>query len=585
MRTDEQQARLKARLKEENGRKQPFSASSYPPAPMPGRQPLGRTEELKRRDRGYHPAAEAHEAYMNGYERRFRPEDRFREEPDPPQKPKKKRSILSRVLWGFVLLVCLAGLAGCALVAVPQLTGIRLAGLPVIAFANGSVLQLDQKQYDDYLAYRQYIDTDTIYPGVYIDNVHVGGMTRAEAAEAVRAVSSVGKQEFSVTVKIGDTSWVIDDGNVPITRNIDDMVRTAYAKGRANSTAIRGTGVTPFQERVNACMRLRNEPVILATAETYDHPTVRAMADSIAASVYRAPVNASVATFDFNTRNFTFNEDVSGQQVSADELYDAIIAKLDAGSQNAVLTVTPEILVADKTKAELMNSFRRISTATTHTTSNKNRNRNIELAASAISGITVMPGDTFSFNQTTGERTEAKGYKEAAAIQGGQSVPEIGGGVCQVSSTLFDAVAMANLEIVKRSPHAWPSSYVEKGLDATVNWPDLDFKWRNNTEWPIFIIAWYESRNITVEIYGMSLGDNVAIRLESVVTQTIEPPADKVFERNTSLPPGTSRTKIQARTGYVVETWQVWTRSGEEVGRNLLCTSRYKMYPETVEYN
>lgn len=122
-------------------------------------------------------------------------------------------------------------------------------------------------------------------------------------------------------------------------------------------------------------------------------------------------------------------------------------------------------------------------------------------------------------------------------------------------------------------------------MDATVDWPSLDFKFRNNTEWPIFIVAKFENRKLTFEIYGMRLGDGVTIDLDSQVTRTIEPLDDVKYVQNPDLPAGTRRTSIKKRTGYVVETWQVWKQNGIEVRRELLCTSTYKAYQETVEYN
>ena len=226
-----------------------------------------------------------------------------------------------------------------------------------------------------------------------------------------------------------------------------------------------------------------------------------------------------------------------------------------------------------------------ISAYTTSTTSNKHRNNNIDLSAQAINGVTVLPGETFSFNKTTGERTAEKGYKEAAAISGGQSRDEIGGGVCQPSSTLFNAVARADLEIVERYPHAWPSSYVEKGFDATVNWPGLDFQFKNNTDWPIFIVAAYKDRKITVNLYGMSLGADTRIDLESVTTRTIPQPEGTEYVINASLTPGTSKTTVTGRKGYVVETWKVWYQGNREIKRELLFTTTYKAYQEKVEYN
>ena len=252
---------------------------------------------------------------------------------------------------------------------------------------------------------------------------------------------------------------------------------------------------------------------------------------------------------------------------------------------NTSITVVPERIEAEMTKAELMNRFGLISAYTTNTTNNRNRNTNIRLSAEAISGITVLPGEIFSFNGATGERTAAKGYLEAAAIAGGQSRDEIGGGVCQTSSTLFNAVVRADLAIIERNPHAWPSNYVEKGFDATVNWPGLDFKFRNNTEWPIFIIAAYKDQKVAVNIYGMSLGPGVRIDLESDLVRTIPKPEGVNYVLNTSLAPGDSKKTITGRQGYVVKTWKIWYQGDREIKREILHKTTYKAYQETVEYN
>ena len=310
-----------------------------------------------------------------------------------------------------------------------------------------------------------------------------------------------------------------------------------------------------------------------------------AMTDSVVARVNRDPVNSRVESFDFNTKTFTFSEDQPGARIDPDMLYGLVAAELDSGTETKTIRVEPEKVLAPVTRAELMNSFGLISSYTTETTKNDNRNTNIRLSAEAINGVTVMPGETFSFNKTTGERTAARGYREAAAIAGGQSRDEIGGGVCQTSSTLFNAVARADLEIVERHNHAWPSSYVEKGFDATVNWPDLDFKFRNNTEWPVFIVAGYKNRSITVNLYGMSLGSDVRIDLESETTEVIPQPEGTNYVINTALAPGESKKTITGRKGYKVTTWKVRYQGGREVKREVLFKTTYKAYQETVEYN
>ena len=323
----------------------------------------------------------------------------------------------------------------------------------------------------------------------------------------------------------------------------------------------------------------------LTTEKTWDHDALRRLCEGIANYVNRDPVNSMVATFDFGTKTFTFTEDQPGVWLDPDLLYRRAAAMLDEGNYFNTLFMTPEKVLADVTRTELMNSFGLISTYTTKTTSNKNRNTNIRLSAEAINGTTVLPGEVFSFNAATGERTEAKGYKPAAAISGGQSRDEIGGGVCQTSSTLFNAAARANLEIVERNPHAWPSSYVEKGFDATVNWPGLDFKFKNNTDWPIFIIASYASQKVSVSVYGMSLGADTSIDLESVTVREMAQPAETKYEINTSLAPGESKKTVTGRKGYMVETWKIWKQNGSEVKRELLFTTTYKPYQETIEYN
>ncbi len=534
----------------------------------PGKQPLGRTDELQQQyDRSaYH-----------------QPTGGMPSEPPKGKKPRKKRK--HRALYATVILLCLLGIGALALFAAPQLLGVTWSEMPNYAFMNGAIISLNPKAYSDYAAYRQYMATDTIFPGVYVDDIHLGGMTMVEAEETLKAAHTDTAGLFSITINIGNKSWAIDSSRVPLTRNYEEVLAKAYALGRTNTAAIRGTGVTPFQERLNEALKLRSEPVSMYTEMTYDKATIRTLTDSIVAYVNRDPIDAQVTTFNFDTKAFSFSEDEPGVYVDGDELYNRVVTALDSGDSFATMTIEPEILLAGTTKTELMNSFKMISSYTTTTTKNANRNTNIELSANAINGTTVMPGEVFSFNEATGKRTVEKGYKEAVAISGGQNVPDVGGGVCQTSSTLFNAVARANLEIVYRSPHAWPSSYVEKGMDATVNWPNLDFKFKNNTDNPIFIVAYYANRKVTVEIYGVGLPDGMTIDLQSVVTKTIPAPEGTKYVQNTSLLAGTQKDTVKARTGYVVETYQVWYKNGEEVSRNLLCTSTYKAYQKTVEYN
>lgn len=565
-------------------RNRPFYESSASRPVKGEKQPIGLSEELRERQERYRQQTARMAVYDDldsGYGEPVRQRKQARAKGYSGHRRDRHTG-----LWIAVCVVCWLCIGSLALFIAPQLLGVHFATMPNYAFVNGSIIQFDRNAYEQHLELRRAMSGDLIYSGVTIDGVYVGGMTREQAVAAVAQTEATGGGEFSITVDVaGNGVWTIDSSMVPMTRNVAQVVDQAYALGRSNTTAIRGTRITPFQERLNAVAGLQANPASFATELTYDRATVRSMVDNIATFVNRDPLNASVESFDFGSRSFTFTSDAQGAHIDADAIYNQIIQCLDGDMRYATVSVEPQILLAQVTKAELMNSFRKISSYTTKTTSDSNRNTNVSLSAQAINGVTVNPGETFSFNRTTGQRTAEKGYKEATAISGGQSVPEVGGGVCQTSSTLFNAVARANLEIVDRSPHAWPSNYVEKGMDATVNWPDLDFKFKNNTDWPIFIVASYKDRKITVDLYGMSLGDGVSIDLESVTTYTREPPKEAKYVQNTSLPAGTQKTTIKARTGYTVETWQIWYHNGQEVNRKLLCTSNYRMYQETIEYN
>ncbi|MBR6027757.1 MAG: VanW family protein [Clostridia bacterium] len=524
--------------------------------------------------------------YGYGVESGQRPRDsarrtRLMEAAEQARQQEKKHGLL----WAVVAVLALWCIGGLALFAAPQLFGVRYESLPNWFFTGGGVITLDSERFENYRASRLSLETDAIYPGVLIDGVDVGGMTVSQARQALENVSAGGGGTFSVTVKAGRQKWSLTSNDIPMSRNLDEALAQAWAAGRQNSPLLRQSGLTPFEERLMSVQKLEREGLSLVTSLTWDREALRARCQEIADSVTYDPVDASVLAFDFNTHQFTFTQDSSGQRLNGDAVYQAVTARLEAGDVEASLSFEPETVPPAVTRAQLASSFGRISSFTTSTTKDNNRNTNVRLSAEAIHGTVVQPGETFSFNQTTGQRTAEKGYKEATAIQGGQNIAEVGGGVCQTSSTLFNAVARANLEIVYRSPHAWPSKYVEKGMDATVNWPGLDFKWRNNSDWPVYIVAWYENRKVTVALYGCTLGEGVTIDLESEVVRNLPKPSGINYVYNPELRVGERKTTVQARAGYVVDTYQVWYRNGQMFKREKLCTSTYKAYQETIEYN
>ena len=472
--------------------------------------------------------------------------------------PRRRRHT---ALWAFIALICAA----------------------ILCLLGAWAVSLHQA----YAPFRQMVAVvgqDTFAQGVLVDQVHIGGLTRAQAEEALRG-GSQNPGGLWLTVRADNQSWVITPNELPLERNVQAVLDTAYAVGRQGTPETIASSVTPFEYRYAHLYHTATTPVYLRTEVTYDPQKVWELVRVIENHVNRDAVDAQVATFDFSTRAFTFSQEQQGARLDAEKLYADITQALDRKDYTAVIEASVEPLMPKVSRVELMNSFSLVSSYTTNTTSDANRNNNINLAAKAVMGTVVMPGETFSFNETTGQRTLEKGYLPAAAIAGGATVDEVGGGVCQVSSTIFNAAAMADLTIVSRSPHTWPSNYVDKGRDATVNWPNLDFQFRNDKSTPVFIVAWYKQRQCTVEIYGATLGAGTAIELSTKLISTTPPPDEPLYEQNPLLEFGTVQEKRKARTGYVVETYKVYKRNGTEIRRELLCTSNYRMIQQVIEYN
>ena len=187
--------------------------------------------------------------------------------------------------------------------------------------------------------------TDRIYPGTYIDNVQVDGMTREEAVRAVSAVHQDQGRAFDITVCVGNESWHVNSERVPVSRNTEEIVERAWASGRSNTANLGAGDTTPFQERVRTLSErvdTKNpHPVTFATVQDYDHEALRLLTDGIVNYVNRDPVNSVVQSFDFNTKTFSFTEDKPGARLDPDGLYNQLTEILDSGVTRKEVWVVP----------------------------------------------------------------------------------------------------------------------------------------------------------------------------------------------------------------------------------------------------
>lgn len=206
--------------------------------------------------------------------------------------------------------------------------------------------------------------------------------------------------------------------------------------------------------------------------------------------------------------------------------------------------------------------------------SNYNRNTNIKLAAKKVNGTVILPGEKFSFNTIVGSRTIEAGFKEGTAYIGGKVVPDVGGGVCQVSSTIYNTALLANLDIVERSNHMFTTGYVAASRDATVYYGSLDFIFKNSRKYPIKMVASANGGVCKISIYGIKEEKEYEVIIQSKITSYINPTT--IYKEDPTLEEGKEVVEQTAITGCRSEGYKILKLNGKIVSQTLLSKDTYK---------
>ncbi|NLC33246.1 MAG: hypothetical protein GX781_08115 [Clostridiales bacterium] len=432
---------------------------------------------------------------------------------------------------------------------------------------------------------KAFLSQDIIFDGIKIDGLDVGGLTRSEALRKLQQSHNEQQNDLQLSVEVDGATFMITNQQLPYGRNTMDIIDAAFAVGRQGYPWMIGSDKTPFEIRYEHTRHIGETGAQFETKTAVSQEAVTNLLNLLAQKVNRNPQNAQLASFDFETRSFSVSRDMTGIRLDFIASAEAVLNILNTGQRQAHISLPTEVLLPQITAVELQNSLSLLSSFSTRTSADELRNTNIALAARAIHGMALMPGESFSFNQAVGQRTVQRGYQLAPAIAGGVLFDDIGGGICQVSSTLFNAAALANMSIITREPHAWPVSYVEKGLDATVNWPNIDFSFSNDTKSPVFIVTSFKNRDLSIEFYGMRKEEGESLRLETATISTKQPPGSPKYQQNPNLLPGEQRELKKARSGFVVDTYRIYLRDGQEFKRDKLFSSVYPMVQQVIEYN
>ncbi|MBO4425461.1 MAG: VanW family protein, partial [Clostridiales bacterium] len=418
--------------------------------------------------------------------------------------------------------------------------------------------------------------TDTFYPGIVIDGVDVGGMTKEQATQAVAAVQPEAPVSLDIALELEGNSYPLDLSSLPLESNMTQVIDEAfnYAKPAPDASD------EAVKINYNMYQQLKNQPVEYTTAYTVNTEGLLTIVSGVVDPLNQSVSDAYISNFDVDSKGFDIIPDQKGIAVDAQATSDAVKALIDSRTYEGTVGVVATITDPALTVADINENFGLVSSFYTVTTNNSNRNANIALACEKINGTKLEPGEEFSFNGVVGQRTTANGFKEATVIQGGQYEQGLGGGICQVSSTLYNAVVMANLNVTERHAHAWPSSYVDEGLDATVDYGVLDFKFKNDTDYQVYVLAWWDPADSTChcEIYGKKLPDGQYIKFVSEVSKGATP-SEVEYVANAEMAVGTSNTVRAAHCSVTATAYQVWyDKDGNEIQSIEYNTTYYKSY-------
>lgn len=404
---------------------------------------------------------------------------------------------------------------------------------------------------------------DKIYPGVTVQDVNLGGMTKEEAKNKLTETFNNAIEKKKLPISIGDKQYELIYSDIMPKYDIDGTVEKAYNFGRDD-------GIFKKYMIIKSGDNKKNE---ITLDFSYSEEKLNEYEAKLQKDVTQTAKDASISV---DGNNITVKPGTEGKTINL-EILDQKLKENINGEINSddkvevdVETTKPRVTKEELSKIKgVMGTF-----STNYSTSAPGRCNNIEIATKALSGTIVMPGETFSFNDVVGPRTVERGYQEAGTYVGNKVEPGIGGGICQVSTTLYRAAMKANLRSTERTNHSMVVGYAQPGLDATVSYGYLDYKFKNVYDFPIYIKGTTVGKVVTYTIYGDSAALNgKTYDMANEILETI-PPETKIVPDNT-LPVGKEEKDGNGMTGYKARSYQITYENGVEAKRDIIATDSY----------
>ena len=476
------------------------------------------------------------------------------------------------------------------------------------------------------------INNSNIINGIKIEGIDVSGLTREEAKTKIEAVYNDKKQK-DITLKYKDFETTLSQDILETNYDIEKAVNEAITTGK------NGNIITNNYNILFALIGKKNIKIDMIINEEQTEKAIEDIQTNLPETIeepdYYIEENKLIITpgkegLKISTENLINKIKKNLQSMTTNEKYveipvekawpnkidlEQIHSEIYKEVQDAYLTRNPitihpevegidfdieetkKILEEDKEKYEIPLKITKPSVTTidlgseafpnklsTYTTrydgGDESRSTNLEIACEKINDKIILPGETFSYNKTLGARTTTAGYKTAKVYENGAVVDGIGGGICQISSTLYNAVLKANLEIVERRNHQFITSYVPEGRDATVAYGVTDFKFKNSRKYAIKIKATASNGVAKIDIYGIKEDTEYQITFDTKTISTI--PFTTKYTDDSTLPVGTEEIKQKGANGSVTETYIIKSLNGQVVSNTLLSKDTYSAMPRII---
>lgn len=398
--------------------------------------------------------------------------------------------------------------------AVKQKSKISFIWLIIVAFIAVSLLLFCQFYFGDSIN-----NKTTFYTNTHINGIDVSGLTKAEANNILNASLAENKNKISLTLTSENKNWSLTGNDFEMVNNLSPTLDKVLEYGHKGNIF--------SKKKVEKTIRKNGLYVNIPCEDIYGGMDEKL--ENIISELECEPTLCSIK-FDPNAENmFSQTSPVPGKIVDRETLKSVISQALNSGGSQQIEIPIVEVLPKDNLENLLDNISLRSKFSTTYSSSSSQRKSNIKLALSKFNGLIVEPDQEISFNEITGSRTAENGYKMAKIIKDGKYVDGVGGGVCQASTTLYNALLLADIEILQVNHHTLPASYVPLSFDAMVSDGYADLKFKNNLSTPIFFKTICNDTSALVEIYGEPFKDGITVRTKAELVKVLPHGGDDIF--------------------------------------------------------